>query len=53
MDSQLNMDLFFNQDLVEKTYKSKTKIRLKSNGCTMTVYHQEVLNGYHNSVWFI
>ena len=46
------MDLFCNQDLLESTAKSKTKMLLKSSGGTITVSHQEIVNGYHNSVWF-
>ena len=37
---------------MKKTTKSKTKIRLKSNGGKMAVPHQETANGYHNGVWF-
>ena len=50
--SQLTMDFFCNQDSVEKTAKSKTKLLLKSNGRTMTVSRQLTVNGYHNIVWF-
>ena len=35
-----------------ETTKSKTKMRLKSNGGTMEVSHQAAVNGYHSSVWF-
>ena len=37
---------------MEKTFKPKTKIRLKINGGTMKVSHQATVNGYHNSVRF-
>ena len=53
LDRQSTMDIFCNQDLVEKTAKSKTKMRLNSNSGTMTVSHQSTVNGYHNIVWFI
>ena len=46
------MDIFFNQGLVDKTTKSKTKMWLKSNGGTMTVSHKAIVTVYHNSVWF-
>ena len=53
IDSQLMVDIFYNRALLEKIAKSKTKMRLKSNGGTMRVSHQATVNGYHNSVWFI
>ena len=37
---------------MENTTKSKTNIRIKSNGGKMIVSRQATLNGYHNSVWF-
>ena len=49
---QSTMDIFCNRALVEKKTESKTKMRLKSNGVTMTVSHQATVKGYHNSVWF-
>ena len=52
IDIQSTMDIFCNRALVEKTTDSKTKMRLKSNGVTMTVSHQATVKGYHNSVWF-
>ena len=50
LDSQLAMDLFCNQYLLEKTTKPKTKMQLKSNGGTITVSHQAMVNSFHNSV---
>ena len=44
MDIQLAMDLFWNQALVEKTTKSKTKKWLKRNGGIMAVSHQAIVN---------
>jgi hypothetical protein len=35
LDSQSTMDLFWNPKLVDKTYKTDKKMRLKSNGGTM------------------
>ena len=52
LDIQLEMDLFCNIYLVEKTTNSKTKMRLKSNVGTMKVSHQETESSYHNIVWF-
>ena len=46
------MYLFCNQDLVEKTTKSKNKMQLKSNISTMTVSHKATVTIYHNSVCF-
>ena len=37
---------------MENTTKSKTKIRLKSNGVTIPVSHQLTVNSYHSSVFF-
>ena len=37
---------------MEKTTKSKTKMRLKINVNTIRVSHQATMNGYHNSVPF-
>ena len=46
------MDLMCNPALVEKIFKSATKMRLKSNGGTMRVTHQATVRGYQNHVWF-
>jgi hypothetical protein len=52
LDSQSTMDLFCNAALVSKTSKSKSSMRLKSNGGTMAVSHKATLLGYNTSVWF-
>ena len=52
LDKQSTMDLFCNRYLIEKTTKSKTKMRLKINVNTIRVSHQATMNGYHNSVPF-
>ena len=52
LDSQSTIDIFCNQFLVEKTNKSKNKMRLKRNGGTMTVSHKATVTGYPKSVWF-
>ena len=52
LDIQSTMDIFCNRYLLENTTKSKKKIILNSNGATMTVSHQSMVNGYHNSVCF-
>ena len=46
------MDLNYDQDLLEKTTESKTKIRTKSNGGTMTVSYKATVTGYYNILWF-
>jgi hypothetical protein len=52
LDSQSTMELLCNAALVSKTSKSKSSMRLKSNGGTMTVSHKATLPGYNKSVWF-
>ena len=52
LDSQSTMDLFCNPAFVEKTMRSSTTMRLKSNGSLMVVHCKATLNGYHNKVWF-
>ena len=37
---------------MEKTTKSKTKMRPNINGGTIKVSQRSMVNGYHNSVWF-
>ena len=46
------MDLFFNQALVTETYKSRSSMRLKSNGGNMLVTHKAKMAGYHKNIWF-
>jgi hypothetical protein len=52
LDGQSTMDLFCNAALVSKTSKSKSSMRLKSNGGTMAVSRKATLPGYNKSVWF-
>jgi hypothetical protein len=52
LDSQSTMDLFCNKTLVETTSKSKSSMRLKSNGGTMVVTQKAKLPGYNKKVWF-
>jgi hypothetical protein len=52
LDSQSTMDLFCYAALVSKTSKSKSSMRLKSNGGTMAVSCKATLPGYNTSVWF-
>jgi hypothetical protein len=52
LESQSTMDLFCNAALVSKTSKSKSSMRLKSNGDTMAVSRKATLPGYNKSVWF-
>ena len=46
------MDLFCNRQLVNKVSKADTKMRLQSNGGSMTVNHQATIDGYDHKVWF-
>jgi uncharacterized protein YodC (DUF2158 family) len=46
------MDLICNPALVEKTFKSSHKMRLKSNGGTMVVSQKAKVAGYHTHVWY-
>jgi hypothetical protein len=52
LDIQSMMDLFCNAALVSKTSKSKSSMRLKSNGGTMAVSRKATLPGYNKSIWF-
>jgi hypothetical protein len=52
LDSQSTMDLFCNSVLVSNTSKSKSSMRLKSKGGTMTVSRKATLPVYNKSVWF-
>jgi hypothetical protein len=52
LDIQSTMDLFCNRSLVERTFDSNSKMRLKSNGGTMVVTHKATMPGYQNNVWF-
>ena len=52
LDSQSTMDFFCNQALVKETYKSRSSMRLESNGGTMVVTHKAKMAGYHKNIWF-
>ena len=52
LDSQSTMDLICNKGLVEKTFKSRSRMKLRSNGGSMMVTHKASLPGYHNKVWY-
>jgi hypothetical protein len=52
LDSQSTMDLFFNAALVSKNSKSKSSMRLKSKGGTMTVARKATMPGYNKTAWF-
>jgi hypothetical protein len=52
LDSQSTMDLFCNAALVSKISKSRSNMRLKSNGCTMVVSRKAMMEGYNKTVWF-
>jgi hypothetical protein len=46
------MDLFCNAALVNKIIKSRSNMRLKSNGGTMVVTQKAMMEGYNKTVWF-
>jgi hypothetical protein len=52
LDSQSTMDLFFNASLASKTSKSKSSMRLNSNGGTMFVTQKAKITGYNKTLWF-
>jgi hypothetical protein len=52
LDSQSAMDLFCNAALVSKTSRSKSSMRLKSNGGTMVVARKAKMMGCNKTVWF-
>jgi hypothetical protein len=52
LDSQSTMDLFCYEALVRKINKSRSNMRLKSNGGTMTVARKATIEGYNKIVWF-
>jgi hypothetical protein len=52
LNSHSNMDLFCNSALVSNISKSKSSMRLKSNGGTMVVNRKATMKGYNKTVWF-
>jgi hypothetical protein len=52
LDSQSTMDLFCNAALIRKTSKSKSSMRLNSNGGTILVTRKATMMGYSKTVWF-
>jgi hypothetical protein len=52
LDSQFTMDLFCNTALVSKISRSRSNMRLKSNGVTMVVTRKATMEGYNKTVWF-
>ena len=52
LDNQSTTDLFCNKKLVHETFKSKSAMRLKSNGGSMSVTRKATIPGYRQSVWF-
>jgi hypothetical protein len=52
LDSQSTMDLFCNRALVENVNKSKTTMRLQSNGGHMIVEREATVKGYYKKVWY-
>jgi hypothetical protein len=52
LESQSTMDIFCNTALVNKAIKSRSNMRLKSNGGTMVVIRKATMEGYNKNVWF-
>jgi hypothetical protein len=52
LDSQSTINLFCNKTLVDKTYKSKDSMRLKTNAGKMLVSQKASIPGYTERVWF-
>ena len=52
LDIQSTMDLIWNEYMVERIYKSKNKMRLRSNGGKMVIDQKAVVEGYIKDVWF-
>jgi hypothetical protein len=52
LDIQSTMDLFCNAALVSKISRSRSNMRLKSNGDTMVVTQKATMEGYNKTVWF-
>jgi hypothetical protein len=46
------MDLFCNRALVDKTYKSRDSMGLKTNAGIMLVSQKATIPGYNKKVWF-
>jgi hypothetical protein len=52
LDSQSTTDLFCNASLVSNISKSRSNMRLKSNGSTMVVTRTATMEGYNKTLWF-
>jgi hypothetical protein len=52
LDSQSTMDLLSNIKHVHKISRANNKMRLQSNGGSMTVNHKTTMAGYKKKVWF-
>jgi hypothetical protein len=52
LDIQSTIDLFCNAALVSNISKSRSNMRLKSNGGTMVVTRKATMEGYNKTVWF-
>ena len=46
------MDLLYNENMMERIYKSKNKMILCSSGVKMAIYPKAVVVGYIKDVWF-
>ena len=52
LDSQSTMDLFCNPNLINKIRKSKSMMKLQSNGGRIVVNQKATMSGYHAKAWF-
>jgi hypothetical protein len=52
LDDQSTTDLFCNDQLVLETHESRSTMRLRSNGGSMSVTRRANMSGYRQSVWF-
>ena len=52
IDIQSTMHLLCNEEMVERMYKLKKKMRIRSNGYNMFIYHKARVSGYIKDVWF-
>ena len=52
LDNESTMDLFCNKSIVNKITKSKSRLKVQSNGGSMYVTNKASIPGYKNKVWF-
>ena len=52
LDCQSTTDLFGNANMLERVYKSKSTLNLKSNGGNLKTRQKGKMTGYHTDVWY-